>query len=232
MHGRFEMKAQMPKGKQLWPAFWMLSSDQQYGGWPTSGEIDILEYRGQDVSDVNSAIHYGAQDTFKSSGAYRFYGIDFSSGFHVFAMEWTSVDMTFFVDDKMYWKATVNDNHGAVYNGNGKPFDQRFYILLNVAVGGDFFSGAPVTPTEASNWENPVMKVDYVRVYQDPLENNVPPVTGMPKDCPASKSVIIYAVVGSVAGVLLIVGIVVGGIYVRRYIRNRKARGSVEPLTK
>jgi len=228
MHGRFEMRAKMPKGKQLWPAFWMLSSDEQYGGWPKSGEIDILEYRGQETSNVNSAIHYGQVDTFKSSGAHTIQGMDFSKDFHVFSMEWTSTNMKFFVDGKQYWQASTNDNFGSFYNGNGKPFDQRFYILLNVAIGGNFFSGPAVTPAEAKKWENPVMMVDYVRAYQDSNEQNTPPVTGLPKNCGQSKQVIIYAVVGAVGGALIIVGIIIGVVW---WKRRKGKRVSLVPLT-
>jgi beta-glucanase (GH16 family) len=90
LYGRFEMSAQLPAGKGLWPAFWMLPSEEKYGGWAASGEIDIMEFKGYEPDQVHGTLHYGApwpKNIYKGQ-PYRLPKGDFTSGFHVFAVEW------------------------------------------------------------------------------------------------------------------------------------------------
>jgi beta-glucanase (GH16 family) len=138
-YGRFEISAKLPKGNFLWPAIWMLPTDNVYGQWAASGEIDIMEARGQVPNQLSSTVHYGGQwpnNQYSTSGD-RNYAVDFTNGFHVFAVEWTATQMTFYVDGVLGWTQPLSKTFGAMYNGRqGAPFDQRFHMLLNVAVAG------------------------------------------------------------------------------------------------
>ena len=90
LYGRFEMSARLPAGKGLWPAFWMLPSEEKYGGWAASGEIDIMEFKGHEPDQVHGTLHYGApwpKNIYKGK-PYRLPKGDFTDGFHVFALEW------------------------------------------------------------------------------------------------------------------------------------------------
>lgn len=171
-YGRFETRAKLPKGQWLWPAIWMLPTDNVYGTWAASGEIDIMEARGQNPTEVSSAIHYGGQwpnNRFRTSGDINFPGVDFSADFHIFALEWDVRSLRFFVDDRMIWQQSLTESFGSIYSGNGKPFDQKFHILLNVAVAGGFFDpnryGTFNIGTASPSWTQP-MQIDYVRVYE------------------------------------------------------------------
>lgn len=150
-YGRFEIRAKLPYGKGLWPAIWMLPSDWEYGGWPASGEIDIMELLGHEPYKVYATIHYGTVANHQSNGSsYQLPSSTFSTDYHVFAMEWDSTGMSWYVDGNKYYSVT-----------KGKPFDKRFHLLLNVAVGGNW----PGDP--GSNTVFPQkMYVDYVRVYR------------------------------------------------------------------
>ncbi len=158
-YGRFEVRAKLPRGQGLWPAIWMLPTDQVYGGWPQSGEIDIMEAKGHEENIVYGSVHYG--DPFPGNrvrtGTIELDEGTFTDEFHVFSIEWQPGIIRFYVDDQLYYLVTPNN-----LNPYNWPFDQDFHFLLNVAVGGNF-SGNPddttVFPQE--------MIVDYVRVYQD-----------------------------------------------------------------
>jgi len=150
---RVDARAMLPSGRGLWPAIWMLPTDWVYGGWPRSGEIDIMEMIGHEPQKVYGTIHYGSsvQDHQKSGGSYVLASPGrFDDAFHVFTMEWDSVGMRWYVDGVRYY-TTVH----------GGPFDQRFHILLNVAVGG-VWPGDPDSTTAFPQ----AMQVDYVRVYR------------------------------------------------------------------
>ncbi len=161
-YGRFEMRAQLPKGKGIWPAFWMLPTDSRYGGWPHSGEVDILELIGHQPSTAYGTLHWSDPSGYhtNSGGKYRLPAAvgTFADGFHLFALEWEASEMRWYVDGIQYhsvkrWPADA----GAA----PRPFDQRFHLILNLAVGGDW-PGAP----EASTVFPQQFLVDYVRVYQ------------------------------------------------------------------
>jgi beta-glucanase (GH16 family) len=149
-YGRFDVRAQLPYGQGLWPAIWMLPTDWVYGGWPASGEIDIMEELGQQTDKVYGTIHYAVNGSHRQSGgSYVITQGTFASKFHIFTLEWDSTGMRWFVDGAQYFTAVT-----------GKPFDQRFHLLLNVAVGGNW----PGNPNVSTLFPQ-TMKVDYVRVY-------------------------------------------------------------------
>lgn len=157
-YGRIEVKAKIPKGKGMWPAIWMLSTDWEYGGWPESGEIDIMEKVGYIPDTVYGSIHTKSFNhiihTQKTKGVYR---KDLSDDFHLYAIEWTENKISFFVDDQKYQEFT-NDHQGSDH----WPFDKRFHLILNIAVGGNWGGKYGVDDSIFPQ----KMEVDYVRVYQ------------------------------------------------------------------
>lgn len=159
-YGRFEMRARLPIGKGIWPAFWMLPAEEAYGGWAASGEIDIMEYIGSEPSRVFGTLHYGQpwpNNSF-SGREYDLSGETFADDFHVFAIEWQPGEIRWYVDDLHYATQTDWFSSGGPYPA---PFDRSFYLLLNLAVGGNL-PGAPDSTTEFPQ----ELVVDYVRVYQ------------------------------------------------------------------
>lgn len=150
-YGRFEIKAKLPYGQGMWPAIWMLPTDWEYGGWPLSGEIDIMEMLGQETTKIYGTIHYSVSGQHQQSGGnYSLKSGTFAQNFHVFAIEWDSTGFNWYVDNYLYYTAK-----------HGQPFDKRFHILLNVAVGGNW----PGNP-DISTLFPQKMYVDYVRVFQ------------------------------------------------------------------
>lgn len=154
-YGRMEARAKIPVGKGIWPAFWMLGSNISKVGWPKSGEIDILEYVGRDPHQVYTTLH--TQDSHGNSKNSKKTEIqNVEDGFHVYAIEWTKDKIEFFVDD-----LSVYTFQPEIKNGDNWPFNQPFFFLLNVAVGGNF-GGQDVDNTIFPQQ----FVIDYVRVYQ------------------------------------------------------------------
>lgn len=155
-YGRFEARIKLPYGQGLWPAFWMLPTDNFYGGWPQSGELDIMEFVAATPDHVLGTLHYGdpyPNNKFQGANYYLNSG-NFPDAFHDFAIEWEPGVIRWFVDNILFLTKTTQDL--SPYNW---PFDKRFHFLLNVAVGGNL--GGPV-----DNGIFPkTMDVDYVRVY-------------------------------------------------------------------
>lgn len=164
-YGRFEARIKLPKGAGLWPAFWMMPTDSYYGTWPRSGEIDISELIGSKPTNSFGTLHYGTSSTdhqYKTSNFYLNNGT-FADAFHTFAIEWQAGIIKWYVDDNLYQTLTPADISPYTW-----PFDKRFYIILNLAVGGTL--GGTV-----NNTIFPVaMEVDYVRVYS----SNTPTISG------------------------------------------------------
>lgn len=159
LYGRIEVRAKLPHGKGTWPAIWMLSTDWKYGGWPASGEIDIMEHVGFDPGVVHGTIHtesYNHLNGTQKEG--KITVADVSDAFHVYGVEWTTDQMTFFVDDNAYY--TITRSAGEDFKG--WPFDQRFHLIMNIAVGGNW---GGMQGVDDSIWPQR-MEVDYVRVYQ------------------------------------------------------------------
>ncbi len=151
-YGRIEVRAKLPYGQGLWPAIWMLPTDWEYGGWPASGEIDIMELLGNQTNKIYGTIHYGSssKDHQQSGGSFLLPSGTFAQDYHIFAIDWDSTGITWYVDGLQYFKTV-----------HGKPFDKRFHILLNVAVGGNW----PGDPDQSTRFPQK-MYVDYVRVFQ------------------------------------------------------------------
>ncbi len=158
LYGRIEVKAKLPAGRGLWPAIWMLPTDWAYGGWPESGEIDIMEHVGFMPDSVFSSVHTQAfNHTIRTQKTKGIYFNDLYTNFHVYAMEWTNDFIDFFVDGKNLFRFSNTKKGFAEW-----PFDKRFHLLLNMAVGGDWGGkqGVDSSITAAS------MEVEYVRIYQ------------------------------------------------------------------
>ena len=157
-YGRIEARIQLPVGRGIWPAFWMLGEDIDEVSWPQTGEIDIMEYRGQEPSTVHGSLH-GPGYSGGSPITRRFRlgdDLSFASDFHVFAVEWDPSRITWWVDDEVYQIVTAPQ----VLARGPWVYDHPFFIILNVAVGGGFV-GAPDDGTPFPQ----TMAVDYVRVF-------------------------------------------------------------------
>jgi len=153
-YGRIEARAKLPVGEGLWPAFWMLGQNIDIVKWPTCGEIDILEYLGKEKGKVFTSLHTKAKhgnnaNTRKTSFA------DIEKGFHRYSAEWTPESIAFFVDNQWVYTFEPKDRSVEVW-----PFDKPFYVLLNLAIGGNF--GGPGIDESVFPQE---YIIDYVRVY-------------------------------------------------------------------
>jgi beta-glucanase (GH16 family) len=153
-YGKVEVRAKLPKGGGTWPAIWMLGNNISSVGWPACGEIDIMEHKGNEVGDVSSAIHntsgYGATPYFNEQ-----FIADVTDDFHVYGIVWTSKKIDFMVDGTVHYTYEP-----AVKNDENWPFNDRQFLILNVAMGGTL--GGNI----ASNFTEGTMEIDYVRVYQ------------------------------------------------------------------
>lgn len=156
-YGRFEASIKLPWGPGIWPAFWMLGADIATNPWPQCGEIDIMEYRGQQPNIIHGSVHgpgySGGAAITKSFG---FQNKRFDTDYHLFAVEWGADFIQYFVDDVLYQEIKPGDLTGEWV------FDHPFFMLLNLAVGGDYV-GFPVEATPFPQ----TMYVDYVRVYTE-----------------------------------------------------------------
>jgi beta-glucanase (GH16 family) len=157
-YGRFEVRAKLPKGRGTWPAIWMLSSDNSYGTWPASGEIDIMEHVGFDPNNVHCSIHTSAYNhtrgTQKTANTVVAGATD---DFHVYRVDWTPYAVRGFVDGTQYFEF-VNENTGFTT----WPFNKNFFLILNIAVGGNWGGAQGVD----NSIFPATMLVDYVRVYK------------------------------------------------------------------
>jgi beta-glucanase (GH16 family) len=158
-YGRIEVRAKLAKGVGIWPAIWMLPTDEQYGGWAASGEIDIVELRGSQPNKVLGTLHYGGHwpDNKYSGEEYVLPEGTFADDFHTFAVDWKEGQIDWIVDDNRYQTQTKWDSVGGEYPA---PFDQRFHLLFNLAVGGHFVE----KPNDSTVFPQQ-MRIDYVRVY-------------------------------------------------------------------
>jgi beta-glucanase (GH16 family) len=160
-YGRIEARMRLPGGQGIWPAFWMLAQDSPYGGWAASGEIDIMEATNLGVggkNEVLGTIHYGGEfpDNVFSGESYLV-PTDAQADFHVYAVEWDATEIRWYVDGVLY---AMRNNWFSTGGPFPAPFDHPFYIIFNVAVGGNL-PGAP----DASTVFPVTMEVDWVRVY-------------------------------------------------------------------
>ena len=162
VYGRFEARIQIPRGQGIWPAFWMLGDDIDQKGWPGCGEIDIMENIGKEPGIVHGTIHgpgysggHGIGSPFSLPS-----GQNFADGFHTYAVEWGPDVIRFYVDDQLYATRTPAD----LPRDAKWVYDHPFFIILNLAVGGDW-PGNPDATTKLPQ----TMLVDYVRVYKQAI---------------------------------------------------------------
>ena len=158
-YGRFEARIKLPYGQGIWPAFWLLGDNIKTAGWPECGEIDIMENIGREPAVVHGTIHGPGYSG--DSGVTALYtlqnGRKFSDNFHTFAAEWEPNVIRFYVDGRLYKTRTPAD----LPPGKAWVFEHPFFIILNVAVGGNF----PGNPDGTTTFPQ-TMRVDYVRVYK------------------------------------------------------------------
>ena len=158
-YGRIDVRAILPFGQGIWPAIWMLGANFPNSGWPSCGEIDIMELLGSSPSTVHGTIHFGAdwtQHNYVGQGTSLPSGETFADEFHVFSIDWNEDGITWFIDDQPFYSVTSTVTGGQPY-----PFDSPFFFILNVAVGGQW-PGYPDATTTFPQF----MAVDYVRVFQ------------------------------------------------------------------
>lgn len=159
LYGRFEVRAKSPRGQGLWPAAWMLPTDNVYGGWAASGEIDILEIRGENTNEAVFSLHYGGpwpQNAYTSGSVAT---PDLSENFFVYTVEWLPGLMRWYLNGSLVQTRNSWWSSGGPFPA---PFDQRFHFLLNLAVGGNFLQNPPAD----ANYFPQDFVIDYVRVYR------------------------------------------------------------------
>lgn len=164
-YGRLEWRAQLPTGTGFWPALWMLGTNIDSVGWPTCGEIDVLENPGTNYTIAQSSIHYGTDAT----AIYYFTNGMSVTNFHTYTLDWTTNALIFYVDGHLFETQTGWGNSGGPYPF---PYNQPFFLIMNLAVGGSY-AGYPSPSTIESESTFPAeMLVDYVRIYRttDPLQ--------------------------------------------------------------
>lgn len=168
LYGRIVIRAKIPGGRGMWPALWMLPTDWAYGNWPRSGEIDIMEHVGYDRNRIHGTVHTEAYN--HGIGTQLGNNILISTAyteFHDYAVEWDEDKILFYVDDKLYF--TFNNSRKTYKEW---PFDKRFHLIMNIAVGGSWGGAQGIDPLLSEA----VMEVDYVRVYE--LKPKKPVISG------------------------------------------------------
>lgn len=153
-YGKFEVRAKLPIGQGIWPAFWLLGANIGEIGWPECGEIDIMEYRGQEPSINHGTVHgpgYAGDQAIGNN--YTLKDGQFNEGFHIFSIEWEPKRIKWYIDNNRYHEITPDDLTGEWV------FDQPFYIIINLAVGGHW-----VGPPDAETTFPQTLTVDWIRV--------------------------------------------------------------------
>lgn len=162
-YGRFEVRAKLPVGQGIWPAIWLLFSEDTYGGWAASGEIDIMEAIGSEPDEVFGTLHYGGQfpDNVFSGEEFKLASGTFNDDFFVFTVEWEEGEIRWYINNVLFQTQTSDDWYTTGSTDPAAPFNHDFHMILNVAVGGNL-PGAPDDTTPFPQ----TMEVDYVRVYE------------------------------------------------------------------
>jgi beta-glucanase (GH16 family) len=165
-YGRIDFRASLPLGQGFWPALWMLPQNEVYGAWALSGEIDVMEARGRVTNKSSGAIHFGGAwpDNAYINGEYTFQPGQTIADFNVYTLIWEEAEIRWYVNGNRFFTAKNNQWRSNAPNAQGNayaPFDQDFYIIMNLAVGGRFDDH--LTPPD--NALPATMRVDYVRVY-------------------------------------------------------------------
>lgn len=170
-YGKVVARAKVPVGKGLWPAIWMMPTKELYGNWPVCGEIDIMEVLGNEPNKTYGTIHYGSPHGQKQ-GTYVLKNGTFGDDFHEFSVEWEPGEMRYYVDDNLFFSTSdwFAKSRGGENFDYPAPFNQDFYIQMNLAVGGDW----PGKPDKNTDFEKSKFEIDYVRVYKkDFYDENV-----------------------------------------------------------
>lgn len=165
-YGKVVVSAKVPEGQGLWPAIWMMPKEESYyGQWPKCGEIDIMEVLGNDVSTAYGTLHFGEPHG-EIQGTWGLTGQTYADSFHEYSVEWEPGEIRWYIDGNLY--NTANDWFTAVQGEDEKPypapFDQPFFVQMNLAVGGTW----PGNPDATTDFDKAEFEVDYVRVYQKP----------------------------------------------------------------
>ena len=187
-YGRFDIRAKLPSGQGSWPAIWMLPTDYVYGGWAASGEIDIMEAvnlgtqssesgakKGEPESRVFGTLHYGRawpDNVFTGQATHLPGNANPANDFHTYSIEWEEGEIRWYVDNVHFatqrqdgWYSQYMQDGTLVSSGKGAPFNQKFHLLLNLAVGGSWAANANDSGIDSSAFPQ-TMQVDYVRVYR------------------------------------------------------------------
>ena len=157
-YGKVEVRAKLPKGRGTWPAIWMLPVESKYGRWPACGEIDIMENVGFDPTIIHGTVHtkkYNHMIGTQKAGQFQLQ--DANEAFHSYSVIWLEKDIQFYIDNELYF-TFQNDGLGF----ESWPFDQEFYLILNIAVGGNW-GGQKGVDDSSLPWK---MEVDYIRVFE------------------------------------------------------------------
>ena len=149
-YGKADVRAKIPAGVGTWPAIWTLGDNISTVGWPACGEMDIMEHRGSELNKIFGTLHYPGRSGGNADGNTKIIA-NATTAFHIYTLEWTSSLIKISVD---------GDLIHSVVNSSSIPFNQNFFLIMNIAMGGNF--GGPVDPTFTSA----VMEIDYIRVYQ------------------------------------------------------------------
>lgn len=161
LYGIVEVRAKLPEGVGTWPAIWMLPTNLKYGGWPHSGEIDIMEHVGYEMNKIHGTVHTATFNHNKNSQKGSSMLVeDVANTFHVYKIEWLPDKINFFIDDEQYF--SFENKWLECPTSKEWPFDQEFHLLLNIAVGGDWGGQKGV---DEDIWPQ-TMEIDYVRLYQ------------------------------------------------------------------
>ncbi len=155
-YGRIEMRAKLPEGLGVWPAFWTIGDESKKVGWPKGGEIDIMEFVGFEPNNVHGTCHFSIDNKHKSKGGKYSAEVSPSKDFHIYAIEWFSDRIDFFYDNKKYFTFETN----LAGEGEDNPFRKTHFILLNLALGGSW--GGKI---DDSIFPQKYI-IDYVRVYE------------------------------------------------------------------
>lgn len=168
-YGRVDFRAKMPTGTGIWPAMWMLPNDNRYGAWASSGEIDVFEGRGRIPNNVFGTLHFGSQWPGNLNASDVLNMVEDGkkktdmSDWHVYSVVWEEASIKIYCDGKCYFKCTNEEWYSGADRGNANaPFDQRFYLILNLAAGGTFDNNN----VPGADFKQADMYVDYVRVFQ------------------------------------------------------------------
>lgn len=185
LYGKFEIRAKVPTGKGTWPAIWMMPTDSEYGGWPKSGEIDIMEYVGMNPSNLYFTTHFQGTDGtgHQSSGTSATISQPYNK-YITYTLIWSSTKLEWYADGVKYHTYNKTADHPRVW-----PFNKMFYFILNLAYGGSWGTQQGIDDTKLPH----KFYIDYVRVYQlqetaGPFTMNIEPATGGTVDVSPKKA--------------------------------------------